>query len=303
MCRSGQANKGARMNRHSSFQTMAESLSFSPLLHCFEAFYYEILHQKEKARLYPPIHPSPLSDIVVDDGASHSVPPSFEEASSSDPASNFIAEQIQRDLKECLNRQKAYFAQTTGGVNQHIFQEALYVMTALADEIFLNYPFRGAEQWRLSLLEGQLFETQIAGELVFRRIDAVLESQDLYRFDLAQVYLMALSLGFLGKFHGYAQNSEIDLYKKRLYSMLYHESVHLFNPQHVHLMPQCHQHTLVGAPSRGLSDLKTWGKYAAFFVMGYLLIAKLVWSIMTHGMHHDIQSILTATRALHGEIP
>jgi hypothetical protein len=97
-----------------------------------------------------------------------------------------------------------------GGLEFH--REAIYVMAVLADEVFVHSEWEGREYWLNHLLEARLFQTHAAGEIFFRRLEALLRREDEAAAELAIVYLMALSLGFRGKYWGAAHEPILDVY-------------------------------------------------------------------------------------------
>src|SRR5215475_12859109 len=60
----------------------------------------------------------------------------------------------------------------------------------------------------------------LAGEIFFRRLETLLRREDEAAAELAVVYLMALSLGFRGKYWGAAHEPILDSYRARLFSFI-----------------------------------------------------------------------------------
>jgi len=113
--------------------TIANSL----LLENFQAFYYEVLRQKERAlRLSIP------TDVF------------------DDPSTPTVVETIQMRLRETLQEQALKMEYAVGVGNMAAFRDAQYLMVCLADEIFLNLQWAGAKIWDKLLLEAQLFQNK-----------------------------------------------------------------------------------------------------------------------------------------------
>ena len=51
------------------------------------------------------------------------------------------------------------------------YSEVVYIMVALADDIFLNSEWEGKQFWEDNILEQKFFNTQIAGDEIFNRIN------------------------------------------------------------------------------------------------------------------------------------
>ena len=93
-------------------------------------------------------------------------------------------------------------ARDAGTYGSEFYREAQYVMAALADEVFLQLDWEGRNYWLSNLIESQIFQTHISGELFFQRLDRILQERDPALRELAAVYFMALSMGFRGRYRG-----------------------------------------------------------------------------------------------------
>lgn len=194
---------------------------------------------------------------------------------------------IQQRLRTILE-DYALTAQTrvTDFASSH-YQEAMYVMVALCDEIFLSFEWAGQQEWENHLLEAQFFKTQIAGEQFFRNLDSLLKDNDPVRNDIAVVYLMAICLGFRGKFRGDADPRLIIHYKDHLFSRVMKERSTLYDPGREHLISFAYANTQNLPYSRGLPDLKRW--FLVFFgiVIVYLFLSSSLW----FGIVHDLNTL------------
>jgi type VI secretion system protein ImpK len=254
------------------------NLSQSHLLQCFQAFYYDVLRQKEKALRYGEV------DVQGIDNEGY------------DETNKKRVDDIQYRLRSTLEEQNLIYSRLTGGINAHLFRDAQYIMVALADEIFLNVTWMGAKEWRLSLLEGIFFQTQIAGELFFKKIDALLESRDSARYELGQLYLMALSLGFRGQYRDFNDLERLQWYHNQLYTLICHHQPHLFTNPQTPMFEQCYAHTLSELPGRGLPDLRLWGICIGCVFFIYFFVSYLVWYRISSDMHQDLNMIFEHTR-------
>lgn len=97
-----------------------------------------------------------------------------------------------------------------------------YVMAALADEALLHQvQWPGRAQWMGTLLETSLYGSRVAGEEVFDLGQAIVEGRIVGRADLAAAILLALSLGFRGRYSGVNDRGAIDLLRRQLYEHVY----------------------------------------------------------------------------------
>jgi type VI secretion system protein ImpK len=97
-----------------------------------------------------------------------------------------------------------------------------YVMAAVTDEVLLHGPaWPGRETWSATLLEERLYGTRIAGERIFRTAHDILAGQPASQ-GLAVAILLALMLGFRGRYFGADDGGEIAALKERLFGVIFH---------------------------------------------------------------------------------
>ena len=79
-------------------------------------------------------------------------------------------QEVHEELVSFLKTQEAG-ALRLPGIRPDNYLDAQYVMAATADEVFLNIPWDGRPYWTDNLLESSLFESHVAGERLFRKLD------------------------------------------------------------------------------------------------------------------------------------
>jgi len=180
-------------------------------------------------------------------------------------------------LTALLERQAVEAARTGGQVAAALCREAQYVMAAVGDETLLNLDWWGRSGWASHLLEQRLFGTQVAGERVFARVEELLRDGDAARRDLAAVYLMALSLGFQGRYRGTTSIGQVDAYRRELFAFVFRRHPSLSRGER-RLFPQAYENTLrdrapvpPGGPGR-------WTGILAAVAAVYLLLSTLLWN-------------------------
>lgn len=172
-------------------------------------------------------------------------------------------------------KQQALDAGRLGGVfAAEVYREAQYVMAALADEVFLHLDWDGRSSWRL--LESELFHTHAAGEILFERLDLLLRQRDPVYNDLAAIYLMALSLGFQGKYRGQDDGGRLALYRRQLFAMIYRQDPQLFGSEQP-LLPQTEKYTLAGGKARHLPDPRVWWWLVLFVLLAWVAVTQFLW--------------------------
>ncbi|MDR0753081.1 MAG: DotU family type IV/VI secretion system protein [Holosporaceae bacterium] len=163
-------------------------------------------------------------------------------------------------------------------------REVVYVMAAIADEVFLNIEWQGKEYWEENILEQQHFGTQVAGEKIFNQIDDLMMKKESLSVRKAEVYLRALALGFKGKYRGYEDEQlEIDLYREKLFDFIQRNDKsiffignRLFQKEYTYTIPTIHR--------KLLPDAAIINYVCAFFVFMFTVISSVVWLFETKDM-------------------
>jgi len=193
-------------------------------------------------------------------------------------------------LVDLLERQVRVTTNSVGDIGYGIYREAQYVMAALADEIFLNTQWSGRDYWTNHLLESHFFNTNIAGEEVFRRAEKLLREPERGFSDSYTVYLLALSLGFRGKYRDREDGGRIDEMRRRLFIRVYHRKPQLCGDGR-RLFTDCYDHTLDLGVAKKMPSPGRWFLALAAAVVVWLAISTLVWHGLTDGMEAGLAKI------------
>lgn len=168
-----------------------------------------------------------------------------------------------------------------GTYGAEFYKEAQYVMVALADEIFLHTEWEGKKVWVSNLLESKIFQSHNAGELFFQKLDRLLADRDPVYKDLAAVYLMALSLGFKGKYRGYDDHGKLARYRQRLFTFIFRREPQL-NSEAKRIFPEAYYHTLRDDESRKrVMNPKVWIVVLCMVILTYLAATHGLWMSLT----------------------
>jgi type VI secretion system protein ImpK len=151
-----------------------------------------------------------------------------------------------------------------------------YVMAAVADEVLLHGPaWPGQETWSATLLEEALYGSRIAGERIFRTAHELLAGQ-LSRPAAAVSVLLALMLGFRGRYHGTDDRGEITALKEGLFGVIFH----LPYPVQIdfqNLLSEGATHPLDQASPRALPSLRPWLMAILLLVTAYIVLSDALW--------------------------
>ncbi len=249
-----------------AFTVQGESL----LLAQFRQFYSEVIRLKRQ----------------VKHGVWTAAPPMPEEDDAEEASTAQSIHSVWQRLLNLLQKQEAEASRLTKDYLYDVYKEAQFIMAALADDIFLNLDWTGKPVWEDNLLEGKLFNTHSAGDSFFEKLDRLLANRDTYYAELAKVYLLALSLGFEGKYRG-KESEELSLYRRQLFNFIKQREP-LPETDQYRIFPQSYDHTLDQAKEKRLPHPRGW--IAAVFVMVFAL------GLASHGLwvHHtaDLKFIL-----------
>jgi type VI secretion system protein ImpK len=196
-------------------------------------------------------------------------------------------------LAAVVERQALEAVRTGGEVAAALYREAQYVMAAVGDETFLHLDWWGRAAWQSHLLEDRLFGTQVAGERVFQRIDELLRDRDAARRDLAAVYLMALSLGFQGRYRGTASLARVEAYRRELFAFVFRRHPSLARGER-RLFPQAYENTLrdrAPLPPRGPGR---WTAIVAGVAALYLIVSTLMWNGVARPVAASADAVVNA---------
>ncbi len=250
---------------------MSFNASTSAVVHCFQAFYYELLRQKERA----------LSLYISDN-------------------TKLKDDKYDKELEGLIVTIQKKLINTIETVNNTLIEQSRlssnnirdvkYVITVLADETFINLNWEGTEIWKLYLLEKYFFHTEIAGDKFFDMADITLN--DLNNEEMAFMYLIALSLGFKGKYRD-VENSEeyLNWYKSKLYSIIHFNKEKLFYPGRQHLINSCYEYTCTEGTNKSLPETNYWIiTIIAIFIL-YIIVSYIIWFNITGDVNTTIMNL------------
>jgi type VI secretion system protein ImpK len=171
-----------------------------------------------------------------------------------------------------------------------------YVMAAVADEVLLHGPaWPGQETWSETLLEEALYGSRVAGERIFRTAHELLAMQ-LSRSAVAVSVLLALMLGFRGRFHGTDDRGEIAALKERLFGVIFH----LPYPVQVDfqtLLSEDAPRPLDQPSRRRLPSLRPWLMAILLLITGYIVLSDVLWRSAVSDILTTSDNIITSAKS------
>jgi type VI secretion system protein ImpK len=188
-----------------------------------------------------------------------------------------LASRVSARLAGVLHAQWMEVSRTGTAEEMKAHRMALYVMTALADELFiLEIDWPGRESWLNVLLEYKLFRSRNAGTRVFDIADRLLATHDhgTLHVDLAAVLVLALQLGFRGQYRGGEGAVLLEDMRERLFRVVAHD-----HPPQTHgpAFPQAVQHLQSGGKAMRLAPLTPWFAATGIALLAYLVVSTALW--------------------------
>ncbi len=182
-------------------------------------------------------------------------------------------------LMTSLEERGRDFSTRGGDYGSRLFARVIYVFAAFADDVMLESHWVGRDEWVRAPLEVKLFGSQSAGEEIFNDIDNGLSKYEFGKRDLAKIYLMALNLGFEGKFKGTQSEVDIRRYKARLFELINDRAPENSEATKSFLGSVYRYNQTGGAPEM-MSYLKPWIITISAIGGLYLLGSHLIWEYM-----------------------
>ncbi len=179
-------------------------------------------------------------------------------------------------LKAALNSQMEYVASNTSALEFAAYQDVSYVMSALADEIFLlEIRWFGAQYWHEFSIEAGVFSTSYAGDEYYRRLGKLLNKDVLTTLEkkLAAVFILSLQLGFRGRLRG--NEKLVRTIRKRLLPKAGYARI----PEQ--LFPSGYGSIINPSSAKKLEPFSDWHKIVFGSLMVYLAISSAVWWWLT----------------------
>ncbi len=225
-----------------------------------------------------------LPDLAVDDHATQQFRAFYDEiikardrtADSRELEPNAVAHALAKHLESLLELQTLESRRESTRFELENVADARYLKAALADEILLNTPWVGREYWTAHLMESALFRTNIAGDLVFRRIEQMLSDREPSRRDMARLYLFALALGFQGKYRGSGEIDRLRSFREELFQFVYQRQPDFSGRDRV-VSERAYASTLSHIAPRKLPTLSRWTVMFLLAAVALLAISEILW--------------------------
>ncbi len=193
------------------------------------------------------------------------------------PTDEEMAEAISLRLQRWIEQTRLNAGKLLTDRECNLMEEALFVMAALADELFimeLNWP--GRDHWEMVLLEEKVFHSCYAGEQFFTGVAGLLNERalDPQQQKLAAVYLLALRLGFAGRFRDKPQ--KLAYFRQQLFKRLSVGGQDSDTP----VCPQAYEYVMASWQEQRLAPLAGWYRVMALGALAYLSVGGGIWLLL-----------------------
>lgn len=204
-------------------------------------------------------------------------------------------ERVQGELRSFIDNELR--AQGEDDTSYQLNDSMRYIMVALADDQFLHMKaeWPGRARWLTNLLEKQYFGTQRAGATFFDRIDELLASRDKTKEEVGTAFLLALLLGFKGRFRG-DEEQEIAGYKERLQYFVGLGSAGVVDPAKP-LFPDAYAHTITNEPEQKMPDHRMWVRLTIVAIVAYFGLAHYSWRTQTEDVREAARKLAHTNKA------
>jgi len=201
-------------------------------------------------------------------------------------------DRVQGELKAYIDNELRAQGEDESGY--HLYDAMRYIMVALADDQFLHMKaeWPGRARWLTNLLEKQYFGTQRAGATFFDRIDDLLASRDKTKEEVATAFLIALLLGFKGRFRG-DEEQEITGYKERLQYFVGVGKSGTVDPSKP-LFPDAYAHTITNEPDQKMPDHRVYTRLTVLAIVLYFGVAHWSWWDQTNEIRTVVDKVSLA---------
>ncbi len=196
-----------------------------------------------------------------------------------------------------LNQQALEATRLGGPSSLEFHREAIYVMAVLADETFLQLDWEGHDYWLTHLVEAHVFRTHAAGEIFFRRVDALLTREDDAAAEIAAVYLFAIGLGFRGKYRGEGYSAALEAYRARLFAFISRRKPSLAANAKT-LFPEAYRNTIQSGVERPIPSPRKWRIALACCFVAWLGISQLLWMNLSQDLNARLAKIDSSVGAV-----
>lgn len=203
---------------------------------------------------------------------------------------------VWQNLITLFRRNAVQILRAAGKPTDNYF-EAQYVMAAFADDVFIHLEWEGRRAWTSNLLESTLFQSHVAGEMFFEKLDHLLRERDPADRSLAAIYLSALSLGFRGKYHGLNDHGKLRRYRHELFSFVFRQPPDLTGDAKV-AFPDSYVSNLRKEKRKKMTNPRLWLAVLGFVVVIYLAASHGVWLRLTSRLERVNNEIVETEKRL-----
>lgn len=235
----------------------------------------------------------PITSLAVRDAFDSTREPSTEQTK--------LTLLVWQNLIALFRRNAVQVLRAAGKPTDNYF-EAQYVMAAFADDVFIHLDWEGRRAWMSNLLESTLFQSHVAGEVFFEKLDRLLRDRDPADKSLATVYLTALSLGFRGMYHGLNDHGKLRNYRQELFNFIFRQPADLINDAKV-AFPDSYVQNLRKEKRKKLLNPRVWLAVLGFVLIGYLGLSHGVWVRLTARLERANQQIVEMEKRLDSLAP
>ncbi len=243
------------------------------LLEQFKNFYIELLSLKNKAQSGSWVYD--LEETVEKNNEGEAI------------SSGLVFQKLVTLLEE----QELKATKTGGEFGAVLFNEVKYIMAVYCDEVFLSIDWIGKESWSQYLLETKFFGSNAGGENFYIRLEKIIQERDPVFSEVANIFLIILSLGFRGQYFGRNDEGKIEYYKEQLFSFVFQVKPDSLLLRHK-IFPNAYNHVLKTSTKSDVPGIKYWWGIFGTTVISLFGISHIIWTQLTEELELIINQII-----------
>ncbi|ACR31155.1 DotU family type IV/VI secretion system protein [Burkholderia glumae] len=198
-----------------------------------------------------------------------------------------FAKRVSARLLALLQRQERRHADEADTAAGRAERQARYLMAALADEVLifeLDWP--GRDAWLPVLLEQAMFGSSNAGSRFFSMAEQLIQdtARTALQAELASVFLLAMELGFKGRYRARQAQPQLERIRGQLYQVVFAASGKLDDEQPA--FAEAYAYPLTGRRDERLAPLSPWRNLGLYGLIGYLVLSVIAWFVLMHPFEH-----------------
>ena len=181
-------------------------------------------------------------------------------------------------------------------ISQQIARDAQFALAGFADESLLHHPSGRLVGWHNCLVEEAMFGTRTAGELFFSKLNEIFYNVNNENMPLLVLHLAVLRMGFLGRFRGVRERSELD--RLRANALARVMELTKYDPAiQTSISPTAYESTITTASVMKMPFRGQWRTFFLICIALSLIVGSFGWYQIVASIDNQLQSLLVTLQS------